>query len=246
MHFKSETKSNDVVERLFSVGDIDGVLWSPADAGHHPLVLLAHGGGQDKMATNLVSRARRYVSACGFAVVAIDAPGHGDRTRTDADDRFAVEVGERIRAGEPVGALIAHYNDELSQRAIPEWQATLDELQQLEAIGSGSVGFWGVSLGSAIGVRLVAAEPRITAAVLGLVGYEGLESVSATITRPLEFLLQWDDELVPRESALALFDAFASSEKTLHANPGRHREVPAFEVASSERFFARHLERVPR
>jgi hypothetical protein len=55
-----------------------------------------------------------------------------------------------------------------------------------------------------------------------------------------EFLLQWDDELVPREAGLALFDAFASREKTLHANPGRHTEVPAFELESSARFFTRH------
>jgi hypothetical protein len=50
-----------------------------------------------------------------------------------------------------------------------------------------------------------------------------------------------DDELVPRESGLALFDAFTSREKTLHANAGRHMAVPRFEVDSSERFFARHL-----
>jgi len=31
------------------------------------------------------------------------------------------------------------------------------------------------------------------------------------------------------------------TEKTLHANPGRHGEVPPFEVDSSERFFLRHL-----
>ncbi len=44
-----------------------------------------------------------------------------------------------------------------------------------------------------------------------------------------------------RQESLALFDAFASAEKTLHANPGKHGEVPAFEVDSTLRFFARHL-----
>jgi hypothetical protein len=61
------------------------------------------------------------------------------------------------------------------------------------------------------------------------------------VTVPVEFLLQWNDELVPREEGLALFDAFASGEKTLHANPGRHGDLPAFELDSTERFFARHL-----
>ena len=32
--------------------------------------------------------------------------------------------------------------------------------------------------------------------------------------------------------------AFGSGEKTLHANPGRHREVPGFELDSSVRFFS--------
>jgi hypothetical protein len=84
-------------------------------------------------------------------------------------------------------------------------------------------------MGAAIGVPLVAAEPRIAAAVFGLAGRETLAEAAGRITVPVEFLLQWDDEMVPREVGLALFDAFASREKTLHANPGRHAAVPAFE-----------------
>jgi hypothetical protein len=55
------------------------------------------------------------------------------------------------------------------------------------------------------------------------------------------FLVQWDDERVPREQCLALFDAFGSAVKTLHANPGRHGEVPAFELDGAVGFFRRHL-----
>ncbi|WP_324618070.1 hypothetical protein [Streptomyces dysideae] len=39
-------------------------------------------------------------------------------------------------------------------------------------------------------------------------------------------MLQWNDEHIPLQSALALFDAFASSEKTLQANAGTHKELP--------------------
>jgi hypothetical protein len=77
--------------------------------------------------------------------------------------------------------------------------------------------------------------------VFGLVGHETLADAAAWVTVPVEFVLQWDDELVPRQSGLALFGAFASREKTLHANPGRHAGIPAFELESSRRFFARHL-----
>lgn len=61
------------------------------------------------------------------------------------------------------------------------------------------------------------------------------------ITVPIEFAAQWDDELVPREDVLAPFAAFGSREKTLHANPGGHVQIPVFERSSWERFFSRHL-----
>jgi hypothetical protein len=85
------------------------------------------------------------------------------------------------------------------------------------------VGYWGVSMGTTIGVPLAAAEPRIAAAVLGLMGGDALAEPAALVTVPVQFLVQWDDELVARETALALFDALGSAEKTLHANPGGTR-----------------------
>jgi fermentation-respiration switch protein FrsA (DUF1100 family) len=97
-------------------------------------------------------------------------------------------------------------------------------------------------MGCATGIPLVAAESRITAAALGLAGADGLAPAAARITVPVEFALQWDDEFIPRDSALALFDAFGSTEKTLHANNGGHLALPRFEVDSTVRFFARHLQ----
>ncbi|MGA8457270.1 MAG: alpha/beta hydrolase, partial [Streptosporangiaceae bacterium] len=80
MHFISETVSDGVSEQLFTLGDIPGVLWTPAGAtGPRPLVLVGHGGGQHKKAPGVVGRAHRYTTQCGFAVAAIDAPSHGDR-----------------------------------------------------------------------------------------------------------------------------------------------------------------------
>lgn len=112
----------------------------------------------------------------------------------------------------------------------------------LDAGVGGPVGYWGVSLGTMIGVPLAAAEPRISAAVFGLAGgHDALTEAAARVAIPVEFLPQWDDELVPRAYGLALFDAFASADKTLHANPGRHAEVPEFELDGSQRFLARHL-----
>lgn len=124
---------------------------------------------------------------------------------------------------------------------MPEWRAILDAVQQLEYVGVGPVGYWGVSLGCGLGVPFVAAEPRVRAAVLGLGGVLASADSAARITVPVEFLVQWDDERVPRVQSLALFDALASAEKSLHANPGKHGEIPAFELESTLRFFGRHL-----
>ena len=241
MQFISETTSDGVSERLFTIGDISGVLWSPVGAtGSRPLVLLGHGGGQHKKAPSVQGRARRCVTGCGFAAAAIDAPGHGGRPKTEEDEQFQATIRARMAAGEPAGPLVARYNAALATRAVPEWRATLDALRDHAGL-DGPVGYWGVAMGSFIGVPLAAAEPRISAAVFGLVSHETLGEAAAQVTIPVQFLLQWDDEHWPRESGLALFDAFASREKTLHANPGRHMEVPAFEYDSSQRFLERHL-----
>ncbi|WP_327248147.1 alpha/beta hydrolase [Streptomyces sp. NBC_01320] len=245
MYFTSETTSNGVSERPFTHDGISGLLRSPIGATRRrPLVLLGHGGGRHKSAQGLVARARCYVTRCSFAVAAIDAPGQGDCQRTEQDEQFAAGIKERMSAGELIGPLIARHNASLATCAVSEWQSTLDALQDLDHVdASGPVGFWGVSLGGAIGVPLAAAEPRITAAVFGCAGHETLAEAAAQVTVPVAFLLQWNDELVPRDSGLALFDAFASREKSLHANPGRHAGIPAFELESSQRFFARHLVR---
>jgi len=67
-----------------------------------------------------------------------------------------------------------------------------------------------VSLGTAVGVPLAAAEPRITAAVFGLAGNQALAVAAARVTAPIEFRLQWDDELVPRDAGSLLAGALAS------------------------------------
>ena len=243
MEFSSEATSGGVTERLFTLGDIPGAVWAPAGAaGPRPLILVGHGGGAHRAHPSVAGRARRYVTEGGYAVAAIDAPGWGGRPAPAEYEPFNAEIEELTAAGKPLGEALARRGVVAAELAVPEWRATIDALTGLGWIGAGQpVGYWGVSLGSAIGVPLVADEPRITAAVLGLMGHETLAGPAARITVPVEFLLQWDDELVPLGSGLALFDAIGSADKTLHANPGGHVDVPEFETDSSVRFFARHL-----
>lgn len=242
MRFTAETSSVGVFEQLFLLGDIPGVLWTPEGAGGtRSLIVMGHGGGQHKKAPGIVDRARRFVAECGFAVLAVDAPSHGDRPGHEEFTRIATEYEARLDAGEGLAPLIASFQALVARQIVPEWQAVLDAVQKLSHVGTGPVGYWGMSLGCGIGVPFVAVEPRVRAAVLGLGGAEVSAETAARITVPVEFLVQWDDERVPRTQSLTLFDAFASTEKTLHANPGKHAEVPAFEIDSTLRFFARHL-----
>ncbi|GAA2465668.1 hypothetical protein GCM10023100_75890 [Actinocorallia cavernae] len=244
-HFTAESSSDGMVERDFTVGDIPGVLWSPASGGDHaPLVLMGHGGGRHKKEPAMTGRARLLVNGCGFHAAVIDAPGHGDRPRTAHDERDIAALRAAQAAGEPEGPIVVPYNARLAELAVPEWQTVLDALQQLPEIGAdGPVGYTGLGLGTAIGVPLVAAEPRITAAVFGMHWPDALVETAKRITVPIEFDMQWDNERIPREASLALFDAFASKEKTLHANAGKHFDWPRFEADSAVRFLARHLGR---
>ena len=246
LRFTVQTSSNGVCERDFTLGEVTGVLWSPASGSEHaPLVLMGHGGGQHKKTPALLARALDTVTTRGFAVAAIDAPGHGDRPRTAEDEQARADLRQAMAAGaaERVRSVSVRYGTALAERAVPEWRATLDALQELPEIGTGApVGYGGgITLGTAIGIPLTAIESRITAAIFGggFVVHQALIEAARRITVPVQFLLPWDDEHVDRQSALALFDAFASPEKTLHANPGDHRSIRWLGVDSE--FLARHL-----
>jgi len=248
VRFTAETSSNGVIERDFTVGDVPGVLWSPAAGSDHaPVVLMGHGGGLHKKTPALLARAHDTVTTWGYTVVAIDAPGHGERPRTAQDDLIRAELRQAQAAGdtERFASISIGYVASLAERAVPEWQATLNALQELPEIGrEAPIGYGGgISLGTAIGIPLTAIEPRITAAIFGggFFVSEPLIEAARQITVPVQFLLPWDDEHVDRQSALALFDAFASKQKTLHANPGDHRTIRWIGLDTA--FLARHLGR---
>ncbi|HEY2522931.1 MAG TPA: alpha/beta hydrolase [Streptosporangiaceae bacterium] len=241
MRFTSETSVDGVIEQSFTLDEIPGVLWTPDhEAGPRPLILVGHGGGQHKRAPGVVARAARFAGEGGFAVAAIDAPNHGDRARSAEFEQVAAEMRAAMAAGRDLSGLVAMH-ELLASQAVADWQRVIGALQEVDQVDGAAVGYWGVSMGTGLGVPLLAAEPRIGAAVLGLLGVPGLAEAAAKVTASVQFLLQWDDELVPRDQGLALFDALASAEKTLHANRGGHGNIPAFEIDDALAFFSRHL-----
>ncbi|HWD26667.1 MAG TPA: hypothetical protein VG387_05855 [Rhizomicrobium sp.] len=253
--FTREKSEDGVTERLFDL-TVDGervpaAIWAPEGAsGPRPLMLMGHGGSQHKKIGTLAARARQYALRLGYATLAIDAPGHGDRISREQAETNAHEVGARVRGERGQNPTFSpdmlKTMAERTKRAVPEWKAALDAAQALPFVGAHDrIGYWGVSMGTAIGVPFVAGEPRIKCAVFGLAGMrEGMTAMAdaaAAIAIPLEFVFQWEDAVASREAGLALFNAFSSKEKTMHINPGGHVEIPNFEGASWERFFVRHL-----
>jgi dienelactone hydrolase len=243
MRFTTEQRLDDgVLEREFTLGEIPGLLWTPGSASAPvPLILLGHPPlGLRKMYPRLVARARR-AAAEGFAAATIELPGSGDRPRLPAADHARADLRRALEAGQPVSdEIIDALILPLVDNAVPEWQATLDELLSLPEIG-GPVGYSGGVI--SIGVRLAVVEQRIVAAGLfaGSFVPRTMFEEARQVTIPLHVLLQWDDEGNDRQAALNLFDAFGSKEKTLLANMGGHTGVPQFAGEEATGFFARHL-----
>ncbi|GAA1723397.1 hypothetical protein GCM10009809_19080 [Isoptericola hypogeus] len=233
----------DVVERELTLGEIPGILWTPASASVSapvPLILLGHPGGLDRMYPRLAGRARRC-AADGFAAATIELPGGGSRPRLADVEQARADLRGALAAGEPVDdEIVDRLVLPLVEQAVPEWRSTLDALLALPEI-RGPVGFSGGV--TAIGIRLAVVEQRIAAAGLfaGSFVPRTMVDEARQVTIPLHVLLQWDDEGNDRQLALELFDAFGSQEKTLQANLGGHTGVPPFAGDDAARFFVRHL-----
>jgi dienelactone hydrolase len=242
LRWVTSQESAGVRERAFEVdgarGPVPGLLWTPAGAeGVRPLVLIGHGASGSKREAHVVALARRLVRHHRFAAAAIDGPVHGDRRadRGMVPGLAFLEFSQRW-AGDPA----------MTDDMVTDWRGTLDRLQSLREVGVGPTGYWGLSMGTILGLPLVAAEERIGAAVLGLMGETGptrqrVARDAAAVRCPVLFVVQWDDELFERSSAFALFERLGTADKRLHANPGPHSAVPADELDATEDFLVRRL-----
>jgi dienelactone hydrolase len=226
------SRPDGVVEhaREFSVGRerVPGLVWTPEQRETPlPAVLIGHGRGMDKRLGYVEAVGRRIVREQGWVAVALDAPGHGERRDPGADpDAIPPKPDpDQVRA---------------------EWQGCVDVLAREGVIDVAALGYWGVSMGTGMGIALLADEPRIRCAALGLMHtryYDRILADAARISCPLFFSVHWDDSRVPRNEAFDLFDAFGSTDKRLHAYPGDHSDFTDEEMSASLRFLAAHLAR---
>lgn len=247
MHFLSESHlDGGLLERRFDLDQVPGILWTPAVTASAPvpLILLGHPGDLHRMHPRLLDRARQ-ATAQGFAAVAVELPGSGERSPIAALEQARADLRRAIAAGErPPADVVDRLVLPLVEQAAAEWRTCLDAALALPEI-AGPVALSGGVI--ALGVRMALVEPRIVAAGL-FAGSHVPRSIleeARRVTIPVHVLLQWDDRDNDRQAALDLFDAFGSAEKTLQANLGGHTGVPAYAAEDAARFFARHLRPVP-
>lgn len=236
------TVAGRVVERRFDVRRaarlVPGVLWTPAAGGPFPLVLLGHGGAGSKREGYVVKTARHLAASHGLAAAAIDGPVHGDR-RDDPGAPSGLVVMQFAQ-------LWANDGEAMTDAMVADWRSVLDHLLALEEVRADACGWWGLSMGTIIGLPLVASEPRVRAAVLGLMGLTGptrarIARDAPNVRCPVLFLAQRDDAVFPVACAVELFDAIGSRDKRFEAHPGGHGDVPAEAFEASARFLAARL-----
>ena len=223
--------------------NVPTVLFTPSTkTGPHPLVLVGHGGGGNKRAPTVMKMAEGLAAEHGIATLAIDGPVNGDRD-TNSEEAWSLRKSDRH-------AYRRKYYEEKYDEMVADWRAALDVAAAESDIEAERVGYWGLSMGTRFGVPLIASEPRIVAAVIGLFGHqdgnEGSQRVFddvANIRVPVLFIQQLEDDEVSAKAYDKLFRNIGTSDRRLHANPGRHAEVPKSELQATRLFLSRKLSR---
>ncbi|MDA0791210.1 MAG: dienelactone hydrolase family protein [Proteobacteria bacterium] len=214
--------------------DVTGAVWLPhKDAMLDTLMLFGHGASGDRYQAPITSLANRFATEAGIPVLSIDGPVHGLR-----------QVGEGGRT-----AFGPEYRrDDCLSDMVTDWHAAIDATLALDEVNASRFAYLGLSMGTIFGIPLVGSLENVTAATLGLFGIhersnhaQAHAAHAAEITCPVLYLMQLEDELFPRDTCLAAFDALASSDKRIHANPGLHPMVPAAEFRFAFDFLMQHI-----
>jgi len=239
---REETDEWGVVERQFAVTRggqvVPAILWSPAQTrGPLPLVLIGHGGSQSKSSPGIAELASRFVRVHGIAAAVIDGPIHGDR-RSDGLTGPAMQQAFREMWDQ----------DTRIDSMVADWRATIDVLAGMEGIDASAIGWYGVSMGTAYGLPLIAADPRIRVALLGMwstdySNSERLAQDAPAVRCPVLFQMKWDDQFFHREGQLDLFDRLGSTDKWCKVYMGAHTPVEGVQLDDVEYFLAAQLRR---
>ena len=243
IHWLDHKKSGKFSEKSFVIesgsSSLPGVFWQGALSEKSPLVLLAHGGSGHKKSEKMVAMGTWISEGFGWNAVSIDGPAHGDRGPVQKSTDPAYR--EMWQRPDVVGTMVE------------DWKCVINVFVELDSTDPERIGFWGLSMGTMFGIPYVASDSRIKAAVLGKSGLTGssversgirpyFEESAPQIMQPVLFSIQWDDERFDRQGQLELFDLIGSSDKRLHAYPGRHQDSGPEALQVQAEFLKRYLE----
>ena len=238
---ETPSAAHGVSTRLFRITSrgrsVPGVLWTPSQPClDRPLVLIQHGGSAHKLDPTVLDIVQPLVAEKHFCAAAIDGPVHGDR-RTQPAERAQIgaEFQALWRAAPGVDAMV---ND---------WRAAIDALSSLEEVDSKRIGWYGVSMGTAYGLPLVARTSVFKAAVLGKWASDYpnsgfLADEASDVTCPVLFMLRWHDEHFSRAGTLDLFDRISTADKRLHGYTGSHYAASTEQLNDAVNFLADRLD----
>jgi hypothetical protein len=195
-------------------------IWLPAGSPPKGLVLVGHGGSRDKRSDSVCSLAKRLVGQFSFAIVSIDGPIHGERS---ADPSLTPKEKQREFLQ------LWEVGDGHVPSMVKDWRAVIRTLLASPEVGDVPVGYAGVSMGTAYGLPLIAAEPLIQAAVVGMwsANYscgDRLLQAAANVHCPVLFIARYEDEIFDRAGTQGLFDRIAAEDKRMLVLPGKHVE----------------------
>ncbi len=220
--------------RLEAAGDeTPGLLLLPdEEAGPFPLVLLQHPGMSSKDNAIVAGPARAWALAHGWACLALDAPGHGERASADPL--------APLRDPALAPALAAQFAGEVS--------GTIDALAEREPVDTSRLGYYGYSLGAMLGVPAVAGDGRFRAAVFAAVGTGALSGpaggpashLPALANVAVRIIAKEHDEIVTREATEALYAALPG-EKSLLTLPGGHFAIGEDVAEAAEEWLTARL-----
>lgn len=209
-----------------------------AFGGKLPGVMVQHGAGTSKWAA-FVTAAINLLARDGFACLAIDSIGHGER-----------------EDGWPQGRPRAFSLPFMVDNVIDLMRA-LDYLEARDDVDSNRMGYVGSSMGGMLGTILCALDKRIKAVVLRCTGartrfpevgqaheeassWDPAQFIPFISPSPLLMLNNERDEVFPKAAVESLFTA-AREPKQLKWFPGGHRDNREAHAGEAWLFLREHL-----
>ena len=242
----SEDRGTHVREKVVFDGpdgaSVPAYLALPASAsGPHPVVILQHGlnGSKEDFWTesSLPTALREALHTAGFAVLALDAPYHGERLYENGytDPPHLVLSGQLNRLRD------------MSVRSVVEHRRALDYLSTRADIDPTRIGTLGFSQGAMHTLYLSAVEPRVVAAVVWATPmrknypllYPG-HFARRVQNAPVLMLAGAEDTFYTTDEAETVFGLIPSDQKRLVVFEGGHQMRPV-EIPIAVQWLDDHL-----